>query len=102
MENRKPPNAGKGRKKGSVNKTTALLKEAVLSAATETGSDGAGKDGLMGYCAFLARTEPKAFAGLLGRILPLQVTGEDGGPVRVTQVRLVALSDEDGADSPSS
>lgn len=73
-------NAGKGRPKGSLNKNTALLKEAVLKAAELEGQDGAGKDGLTGYCRRLARDEPKAFAGLLGKILPTQVegTGEDG------------------------
>lgn len=104
MTGRKPPAAGRGRKKGSVNKTTAMLKEAILGAATATGSDSNGKDGLMGYCAFLATTEPKAFAGLLGKVLPMQVTGENGGPIRsVTRVELVALaSDDDSTDSASS
>lgn len=92
---RKPPAAGKGRPKGSVNKTTAMLKEAILGAATDTGSDGAGKDGLMGYCGFLAKTEPKAFAQLLGKVLPMQITGEDGGAIKVTQVQLVALTAND-------
>lgn len=85
-----------GRVKGTPNKTTALLKEAILGAATSTGSDGKGKDGLMGYCAFLAKEEPKAFAQLLGKVLPMQITGEDGGPIKVTQVQLVALTDGDG------
>lgn len=104
MTGRKPPNAGKGRKKGSVNKTTAMLKEAILGAATETGSDGQGKGGLLGYCAFLAKSEPKAFAGLLGKVLPMQVTGADGGPIQsVTRVELVALADnDDSTDSASS
>lgn len=103
MSTRKPPAAGKGRPKGSVNKTTAMLKEAILGAATSTGFDGKGKDGLMGYCAFLATTEPKAFATLLGRVLPMQVTGEDGGPIKsVTRVELVALADDDSTDSASS
>lgn len=68
-------NAGKGRPKGSANKTTALLKEAIILAAEETGQDGNGKGGLVGYCAFLAKEEPKAFASLLGRVLPLQLAG---------------------------
>jgi hypothetical protein len=85
-----------GRPKGSVNKTTAMLKEAILGAATDTGSDGSGKDGLMGYCAFLAKSEPRAFAGLLGKVLPMQITGEGGGPIRtVTKVELVALANDD-------
>lgn len=84
-----------GRVKGTPNKTTAMLKEAILGAAKATGSDGQGKGGLMGYCAFLAKSEPKAFAQLLGKVLPMQVTGDGGGPIKVTQVQLVALS-EDG------
>lgn len=86
-----------GRVKGTPNKTTALLKEAILGAATATGSDGKGRGGLMGYCTFLAKDEPKAFAQLLGKVLPMQVTGEDGGPIKVTQVQLVALTNDDSA-----
>lgn len=85
-----------GRSKGTPNKTTALLKEAILGAATNTGSDGEGKDGLMGYCGFLAKSEPKAFAALLGKVLPMQITGEDGDAIKtVTRIELVALTDGD-------
>lgn len=79
----KPPNAGKGRKKGTPNKTTALLKEAILKAAELVGQDGMGKAGLVGYCQSLAVNEPRAFAGLLGKVLPMQVTGEGDGPLQV-------------------
>ena len=89
----KPPNAGKGRKAGSPNKTTKALKEAILEAAELVGHDGNGGDGLTGYLKTLAVSEPRAFAGLLGRVLPLQVTGEGGGPIRITRVELVALGD---------
>jgi len=74
----RPPNAGKGRKKGTPNKTTAALKDAILMAAEMKGEDGEGKDGLVGYCAFLAKEEPRAFATLLGRVLPMQITGNIG------------------------
>lgn len=74
---------GAGRPKGSVNKTTTALKEAILLAAEETGEDGAGKDGLIGYLRKVAKEDIKAFASLLGKVLPLQVGGIDGGPVRV-------------------
>lgn len=77
---RKPPNAGKGRKAGVPNKTTALLKEAILAAAALRGSDGNGKGGLEGYCLYLARREPKAFAALLGRVLPLQISADPNNP----------------------
>lgn len=77
----KPPNAGKGRPKGSANKTTTALREAILLAAEQAGHDTRGKDGVVGYCRFLATEEPKAFAQLLGKVLPMQVTGESGGPI---------------------
>lgn len=72
-----------GRAKGTPNKTTAALKEAVIRAAELTGSDGKGKGKLTGYCQFLAVSEPKAFAMLLGKVLPLQIAGGDGGPLQV-------------------
>jgi hypothetical protein len=74
---------GAGRKKGVPNKTTALLKDAIIKAAEAVGEDMQGKGKLTGYCKFLAKNEPKAFAGLLGRVLPMQVTGEDGGALVV-------------------
>lgn len=76
-----------GRQAGTPNKTTALLKEAILKAAEAVGSDGNGKGKLTGYCTFLAREEPKAFAQLLGKVLPMQVTGENGGAVVLEIVR---------------
>jgi hypothetical protein len=84
---RKPPNAGKGRPKGAKNKTTALLKDAILQAATNAG----GQEGLIGYLQAQALDNPGPFIALLGKVLPMQVTGEDGGPVEtVTRIELVA------------
>ena len=79
--NRKPPNAGNGRPPGIPNKTTALLKEAILLAAEAQGSDGNGTDGLKGYCRFLAAEEPRAFATLLGKVLPMQVASDGDSPL---------------------
>lgn len=70
---RKPPAAGKGRPKGSVNKTTGALKEAIIAAAEAVGQDGSGKDGLTGYLKHVAASDVKAFASLLGKVLPLQL-----------------------------
>lgn len=70
-----PPAAGKGRTKGVPNKTTKTLKEAILLAAEKVGEDGKGKDGLTGYLVALATKQPKSFAGLLGRVLPLTLQG---------------------------
>jgi hypothetical protein len=70
------PTRGRGRRLGSQNRTTRILKEAVLLAAEQVGEDGEGFDGLVGYLRHIARTEPKAFCALLQRILPMQVTAK--------------------------
>lgn len=67
-----------GRKKGTPNKTTALLKDAILQAATE-----AGEGSLVDYLTKQATENPAPFMSLLGKVLPMQVTGEDGGPLQV-------------------
>jgi hypothetical protein len=74
---KKPPHAGKGRVKGVPNKTTALLKDAILKAAENAGEEG----GLVAYLTAQARLNPGPFLTLLGKVLPMQVTGEDGAPV---------------------
>ena len=72
------PKSG-GRKKGTPNKTTALLKDAILTAAQEAG--GGTEDGMMLYLRVRAADNPTAFMSLLGKVLPMQVTGIDGGAI---------------------
>ena len=87
-------NAGKGRRRGSKNKTTALIKEAIVLAAQAVGSDGKGKNGLVGYCEDLARNEKKAFAALMGRAMPVQVEGggENGAIVAEIVIRGISAA----------
>lgn len=73
---------GPGRPKGSVNKTTALLKDAILKAAESAGNK-IGDDGLVSYLEAQATLNPGPFLSLLGKVLPMQVTGEGGGPIVV-------------------
>jgi hypothetical protein len=68
-----------GRKKGTPNKTTALLKDAILKAAENAG----GQQGLVGYLQTQAVVNPQSFLPLLGKVLPMQVTGENGGAIGV-------------------
>jgi hypothetical protein len=79
-----------GRAKGTPNKTTTLLKEAILKAAELAGEDGKGKGQTIGYLKKLAMEHPPAFAGLLGKVLPLQLAGSDEeGELTELRVRIV-------------
>lgn len=74
-EKRKPPAAGMGRPKGSLNKTTALLKDAILQAAQAAG----GEQGMVGYLTIQADKNPGPFMSLLGKVLPMQIDAGEGG-----------------------
>jgi hypothetical protein len=92
MRGSKPGERRGGRSKGTPNKTTGALKEAILLAAEQTGSDGKGEGGLIGYLKRVAHTDIKAFAGLLGRVLPMQVAGDPDNPVVVAgEIRLIGV-----------
>jgi len=71
----KPPG---GSRKGCPNRTTTVLKDAIMLAAEQVGEDGKGTDGLVGYLRRVATEDVKAFAGLLGKVLPMQITGAEG------------------------
>lgn len=74
---------GSGRKKGIPNKLSGMLKDAILDAAGKAG----GSEGIIGYLQVQAKENPGPFMALLGKVLPMQVTGDDGGPVE-TKVTL--------------
>lgn len=71
-----------GSRKGVPNKTTALLKDAILRAAEKAGNK-VGDEGLVSYLEDQADKNPGPFMSLLGKVLPMQVTGEDGGAIGV-------------------
>ncbi|MET3560892.1 hypothetical protein ABID39_001608 [Bartonella japonica] len=77
-----PPRAGLGRVKGIPNKMTRILKEAVVRAAENAGNK-IGNEGLISYLEKQAMECPAAYLALLGKVLPLQVTGEDGGAIKI-------------------
>jgi hypothetical protein len=62
-----------GRRKGTPNKLNADVKAMILGALHQAG----GEDWLLEQ----ANANPVAFMTLIGKILPLQVTGKDGGPL---------------------
>lgn len=84
-------NAGKGRPKGSPNKLTSDVKRAILEAAEAAG----GRGGMVGYLTLQASENPAAFMTLLGKVLPLTVSGDAENPISVvTRIELVAPGDD--------
>lgn len=90
-------NAGKGRPKGSPNKITADLKRAILEAAEAAGGEG----GTAGYLTLQATENPASFMTLLGKVLPLQITGDPSAPVAFATVTLAPLTTNDPNNPPS-
>jgi hypothetical protein len=74
-----PPNAGKGRVKGVPNKITGDIKAMVLGALEK-----AHKDGGIGYLVEQSEKNPNAFMGLVGRVLPLTVSGDPDSPLAMS------------------
>jgi hypothetical protein len=64
-----------GRTKGTPNKVNAAVKEAIVSAFNKVG----GED----YLVKVAKTDPRTFCTLLGKVMPTQLTGGGEGPIRV-------------------
>lgn len=75
----KRPKTG-GRKKGTPNKLTAPLREAILLAA-----NGAHKDGMVGYLQEQATKNPSAFLTLLGKVLPTTLANDPTNPIPAPQ-----------------
>lgn len=87
-----------GRKKGTPNKTTALLKDAILQAARNAGgADDA--EGLVSYLEIQAKENPGPFLSLLGKVLPMQLSGDAENPVQsVTKIELVPFGSDESTD----
>ncbi len=72
-------NAGKGRPKGAANKTTAIAKDALSYAFNKLG----GQDGLVKWASANEENRKIFYQTIWPKLLPLQMTGEDGGPLQV-------------------
>lgn len=57
------------------NKATRALKDIILNSLDQAGNEK--------YLLWLSKENPAAYATLVGKVLPLKLTGEDGGPVLV-------------------
>lgn len=82
--NRGGARPGAGRPKGSLDKGNAMIREMIVDALNGVGG--------VEYLESTARSHPAAFLSLIGKVMPIQVTGDGGGPVEtVTRVELVPL-----------
>jgi hypothetical protein len=63
-----PPAAGQGRRRGSKNKTTVLLKEAIEESFANVGG--------AEYLTQMALLEPKSYLTLLAKILPAKIEAD--------------------------
>jgi hypothetical protein len=73
-----------GKPRGRLTAMKYRVKEAVLEAAAMVGRDGKGKDEMVGYLAWLARTEPAVFGRMLEKIMPTQHEIKDMTKKRLT------------------
>jgi hypothetical protein len=72
---------GPGRPKGSVNKTTALMKDAITAVYADLQGDFPERDN--GHFYTWAVQNPTEFYKLASKLIPIQVGGEDGGAITV-------------------
>lgn len=70
----KPGERRGGRQKGTPNKIAADVRAMILAALEAVGGQT--------YLQEQATKNPTAFLTLVGKVLPLQVSGKDGGPIR--------------------
>jgi hypothetical protein len=75
---------GPGRKKGVPNKTTTAAKDAIAAAAEALG----GANRLVAWAQEDPANERIFWGSIYPKLLPLQVTGDGGGPVRIVASEL--------------
>ena len=92
---------GPGRPKGSTNKNTALLKDAILQAAEAAGNDLGAKsgEGIREYLKLQAIENPGPFLSLMGKVLPIQMANaeNDDGTVQPLRVIFESAGDDPGS-----
>ncbi|MGL5735370.1 MAG: hypothetical protein ACRCYS_10940 [Beijerinckiaceae bacterium] len=85
VPNRKPPNAGMGRPKGAVNKTTAAAKEAIQTVFDNLG----GPDALERWVRSDADNEKAFYVQVWPKLLPLQVNGAGEGGEHIHAIKWI-------------
>lgn len=85
----KPGQSGNpnGRAAGVPNKITRQLKEIIMEALDQA----SGGDGGVNYLTMQAVLNPQVFIPLVGKVLPLQVTGANGGAIIIERIERVVV-----------
>ena len=101
MAGKGQPKTG-GRKKGTPNKITRDIREAILD-AFEKGGKLRWKNpktnkyqtltcpGGVEYLQSMMISHPEQFLTLLGKVLPTTIQGPDGGPVEFKEIKVIAV-----------
>jgi len=85
----KRPQPKGGSRKGIPNKVTKELKDMILGALDKAGGEA--------YLQEQATENPKAFLSLLGRVLPMQVTGDANAPLVVKVMTVTTEAEQKAA-----
>lgn len=87
----KPGQSGNpaGRPKGARSKLGEAFLEALCDDFNENG---------IAAIQTVRAEKPDQYLKVIASILPKEITGENGGPVRITKIELVAAAHDDGAD----
>jgi len=88
----KPP--GSGRKKGTPNKLNASVKAAIEEAFHRAGG--------VEYLVKLAKEDKRTFAMLLGKVIPMQLSGDPDNPVFPPKIEIVIVDPKAGKPQPTS
>lgn len=84
-----------GRVKGTPNKVTTAAKDAIAQAAEALG----GTERLVAWAQEDPLNEKVFWGTIYPKLLPLQVSGEGGGPIQtVTQILLKPMGDDGSSD----
>src|SRR4051812_18374277 len=80
-----------GRRKGSVNKATADIKQCFIEAAQRIGSDGKGRGGVRGFIEKTGRANPEALMIALSRFVPPPPRQNENAIASIGVVNVVAV-----------
>jgi hypothetical protein len=79
------------RGQGTLNRLTTDIKHGMIHSAVAHGRDGRGDGGLDGFFEWLLKNDLRAWCGIFGRLVPLQVNGEVAHRHQQVQVNLVTV-----------